>query len=302
MATERRRLARLGLARLRLARLRILRALAGVMLPLPVVLLLAAPVSAKNAPAWWEPLAFAGQRVTSVSAVAGDLIVTTASGAQVSSDGGGSFQDIAGLPPLVAPPQTGAAWEIRAGVVFATSRGQQAAPDPQAPFLGDSAHLIAAPAALPGVAVAVGTDNHVWRRAPSGQWSTSFILLPAGGLAGAPQVTALAAFTQPLSDAVYMGTGGYGVLVSEDGGDDWIRADPGLPANVLGLATDAAARAVYAATDSGLFVHHLQALPAPPAYHDASLYLRWLGIALVAVTATLLAAFGLRRALPPLGG
>ena len=135
-------------------------------------------------------------------------------------------------------------------------------PDPRSPFLGDLAHLIAAPAALPGVAVAVGSDNHVWRRDASGQWATAFILLPAGGLSGIPRVTSLAAFAQPLTAAVYMGTAGYGVLLSQDGGDDWIRADPGLPENVLGLATDSSARALYAATDQGLFVHHLQALPA----------------------------------------
>ena len=45
-------------------------------------------------------------------------------------------------------------------------------------------------------------------------------------------------------------------------------------------------------------MHQLQAFPAPPAYHDASLYLRWLGIALVALLATAAAVWGLRRALP----
>jgi hypothetical protein len=268
---------------------------------LPAVLLLATPATVHAAPPWWEPLAFAGQRVTSVGTVGADLLVTTASGLHVSTDGGRTFQDAAAAPPLIAPPQTANVWEIHSGTVFTGRSGQPPAADPHSPFLGDSAHLIAAPAALAGVAVAAGTDNHVWRRAPSGQWATSFILLPAGGLSGAPQVTALAAFTQPLSVAVYMGTDGYGVLVSEDGGDDWIRADPGLPENVLGLATDSAARALYAATDQGLYVHHLQAFPAPPVYQDASLYLRWLGIGLVALVATAAAVLGLRRVLPSVG-
>ncbi len=268
---------------------------------LPAVLLLAAPATVHAAPPWWEPLAFAGQRVTSVSTVGADLLVITASGLHVSTDGGRTFQDVAAAPPLIAPPQTANAWEIHSGTVFTGRSGQLPAADPHSPFLGDSAHLIAAPAALPGVAVAVGTDNHVWRRAPSGQWAASFILLPAGGLSGAPQVTALAAFTQPLSVAVYMGTDGYGVLVSEDGGDDWIRADPGLPENVLGLATDSSARALYAATDQGLYVHHLQAFPAPPVYQDASLWLRWLGIGLVALVAAVAAVLALRRVLPSVG-
>jgi hypothetical protein len=181
--------------------------------------------------------------------------------------------------------------------VLTAAAGGQLGPDPGAPFLGASAHLIAAPAALPGVVVAVGSDSHVWRRAPSGRWATAFILLPAGGLSGAPQVTSLAAFTAPITAAVYLGTSGYGVLLTEDGGNDWIRADPGLPENVLGLAADSTAKALYAATDRGLYVHHLQSFPAPPVYHDASLYVRWLGIALVGLLATIGAVVGLRRAL-----
>jgi hypothetical protein len=142
----------------------------------------------------------------------------------------------------------------------------------------------------------------VWRRAPSGQWATSFILLPAGGLSGPPQVTAVAAFTSPVTGAIYMGTDGYGVLLSQDGGDDWIRADPGLPENVLALAADASARALYAATDQGLFVHHLQSFPGPPVYRDTSLYVRWLGSAIVALLAIAGAVVGLRLVLPDLSG
>jgi hypothetical protein len=274
------------------------RCLAPLVAALPVVLLVALPLTAHAAAAWWEPLAFVGQRVTSVSVAPGQVTVDVGSSAYTSTDGGRSFQPAdAGRHPATAPA-TGTAWEIHSGTVFKGPIGQPLMVDPRAPFLGDSAHLIAAPAALTGVAIAVGTDNHVWRRAPSGQWSTSFILLPAGGFSGPPRVTSVAAFTQPLSTAVYVGTTGYGVLLTENGGDDWIRADAGLPENVLGLAADASSRALYAATDEGLFVHHLQAFPAPPTYQDASLYLRWLGIAMVALLTTVAAALGLRRALP----
>jgi hypothetical protein len=281
MATERRRFARVFAA-------------------LPALLLLALPATAHAAQAWWEPLAFAGQRVTSVLALPGEMLVNTTSGAFLSGDNGHSFQ---ALPPdrHVALPRTPGPtdWQIDNGTVLTAPSGRPLVPDPGAPFLGASAHLIAAPAAQPGVVVAVGTDNHVWRRAPSGQWATSFILLPAGGLSGPPQVSSLAAFTTPLSGAVYMGTDGYGVLLSENGGDDWIRADPGLPENVLALSADSHSQALYAATDQGLFVHHLQSFPAPPVYHDASLYLRWLGIGAVGVAATVLAIIALRVALPP---
>jgi hypothetical protein len=192
----------------------------------------------------------------------------------------------------------GTTWDIRNGTVMSGTATATEHPDPGAPYLGAGAHILAAPAAAPGVVVAVGTDNHVWRRAQSGTWATAFIPLPAGGLSGPPPVTSLAAFTQPLSVVVYMGVDGYGVLLSNDGGDDWIRADPGLPQNVLGLATDPAARALYAATDQGLYVHHLQSFPAPPVYTDSALYLRWLGIAAVALAATLMALLVLRRLLP----
>ncbi len=276
-------------------RSRVLRLLA----VLPAALVVALPATAHAAQPWWQPLAFASQRVTSVSVESGRLIVDTGTGEFMSSNGGRSFQRaIAKGPPFNPFAQPKTVWEIRNGTVFTGPFNQSLEPDPRAPYLGATAHLIAAPAALPGVAVAVGTDNHVWRRAPSGEWATSFILLPAGGLSATPQVTSLAAFTQPLSAAVYMATDGYGVLISQNGGDDWIRADPGLPEHVLALATDSSARALYAATDQGLFVHHLQAFPAPPVYHDASLYLRWLGIALVALLATAAALLGLRRALP----
>nr|MDQ2961430.1 hypothetical protein [Candidatus Dormibacteraeota bacterium] len=146
--------------------------------------------------------------------------------------------------------------------------------------------------------LAVGADGHVWRRGEDGRWATAFILLPAGGFSGVPSVTGLQAFTQPLTVAVYLGVDGYGVLLTEDGGDDWIRADPGLPGNVLGLAADPAAKSLFAATDDGLWVHHLQSFPSPPAYRDAQLWLRWLGIAAVALAATVAAAVGLRLLLP----
>jgi hypothetical protein len=263
----------------------------------PVLLILALPATVHAAPPWWEPLAFAGERVTSVAVLPGGLLSGTTSGSFLSADGGRSFQPVAGGHVAAPAPASAPRWTIDKGTVFTAAAGGQFAADPGAPFLGASAHLIAAPAALPGVVVAVGSDNHVWRRSSSGRWATSFILLPGGGLSGAPQVTSVAAFAAPITAAVYLGTNGYGVLLTEDGGDDWIRADPGLPENVLGLAADPTTKALYAATDQGLYVHHLQSFPAPPAYHDASLYLRWLGIALVAVLATIGAVLALRSAL-----
>jgi hypothetical protein len=271
---------------------------------LPVLVLLAAPARADASTAWWQPLAYAGVRVSAVSVAQGHLVVDTPTGALSSSDGGATFTATNNPPTSPLPVVSGGlVWDIRNGTVLTRTGtagiGQATEhPDPGAPFLGTGAHLLAAPAAAPGVVVAVGSDNHVWRRTAAGSWSTAFVPLPAGGLSGTPTITSLAAFTLPLSTAVYMGVDGYGVLLSQDGGDDWIRADPGLPENVLGLATDPAAKALYAATDQGLYVHHLQSFPAPPVYIDSALYLRWLGIAAVALLATVAALLGLRRLMP----
>jgi hypothetical protein len=273
----------------------------------PAMLVLSFPRPVLADSAWWQPVAFIGQSVGAVSVVNGTLTVATAAGTVTSTDGGRTFTPTQTMVAAPVPVSSaGVIWDIRGGTVFTgPDPGPQHLPveqrDPGAPNLGANAHMLAAPAAAPGVVVTAGDDNHVWRRTQSGAWATAFILLPAGGLSGTPRVTALAAFTRSLSAAVYMGTDGYGVLLSQDGGDDWIRADPGLPGNVLGLATDASSQSLYAATDQGLYVHHLQAIPRPPTYADSQLWLRWLGIALVALLATVAALLALRRLTPEPG-
>jgi hypothetical protein len=280
MATERRRIGRL-------------------IAVLPALALLALPATARAAQPWWQPLAFAGQRVSDVAVSGGQLAVTVGGTGYSSSDRGGHFAPAAPPPPPPASvTSAGRVWEIRDGIVLTGTSTASLTPDPRAPFLGTAAHLLTAPATIPGVVLAVGSDGHVWRRGQDGGWATALVLLPAGGISGVPAVTALTAFTQPLSGAVYLGTDGYGVLLSTDGGDDWIRADAGLPENVLSLATDSSSRTLYAATADGLWVHRLQSFPAPPVYHDAALYLRWLGIAAVGLLATVLAVLALGAALP----
>jgi hypothetical protein len=115
---------------------------------------------------------------------------------------------------------------------------------------------------------------------------------------GAPRITSLAAFTQPLSDAIYLGTDGYGVLISTDGGDDWIRAGAGLPDAVFSLSADSARHALDAGTSDGLWVHVLQQFPAPPAYRDAALVWRWLGIGAITLVAAALTLLGMYRLVP----
>jgi hypothetical protein len=238
-----------------------------------------------------------------VSASGGVISVVAGGATLVSSDAGRSFAPGSAPPPPAADGCQGHArgnqeiWEICSGRVrHGRVGGPAPAPDPGSPDLGAGAHLIAAPGAYDGkVVVAVAGDGTVWRRTAAGSWGRGLILLPESLLHGAPAVTALAAFAEPLSTAVYLGTDGYSVLLTTSGGDSWVRAGPALPDGVLALQTDASTRALYAGTRDGLWVHHLQATPAPPSYPPQDLRLRWLGTALVTLAGSGLALLLLLR-------
>ena len=259
-----------------------------------------------DAAGWWEPLAFAGRDVTAVSSTPSVLAVIVDGRLAVSFSGGPFQMLLPGTPmssvaPVIQPPVSagGTTWSIVDGRVRMGAGSGGLQPDPDAPYLGAGARYLAAPGAVPGLVLAVGTDGHVWRRLPDGTWTTSLVLLPAGGFSGPPQVTGLQAFTQPLTPAVYLATDGEGVLLTDDGGADWIRTDgTGLPDTVNGIAASNSAKSLYAATSDGLWVHQLQAFPQPPTYADAQLWWRWLGIAVIAAASVAAAAVALRRLLP----
>jgi len=258
------------------------------------------PVYALAATSWWTPVALRGTAVSAVSASGKTLIVRTADGRTLrSTDAGTTFNGVAGNPVL--SPQNivrsgDDTWEIDSNghVLHAKGKGRLQL-DPQGPDLGSTAHLVVAPAASLGVVVAVADDNTVWRRGQDGDWKRALILLPQGLLRGAPAITSVTAFTQPLTGSIYLSTDGYAVLISTDGGDDWIRAGPGLPDSVYDLSADADQHAVYAATSDGLWMHVLQRLPSPPAYTDAALVWRWIGIVLVSLAAAAAATFAMMR-------
>ena len=239
-------------------------ALLALAIPLPVAAATPTPRPVPASEPWWLRVAFAGQRVEQVRASGDTIMVALGGGApQQSRDGGRT-------------------WTPSAESIRPQGKG-----------------LRAAPASLPGVVVEVGADGVVQRRDAGGHWARALLLLPQGWIHGPPRITALVAFdTRPLTDTVYLGTDGYSVLASSNGGDDWYRAGPGLPDHVLSLATDAAGRAVYAGTDDGLWVHHLRTFPAPPVYADSALRWRWLGVALVTVAAGAAAAGVLLRLQP----
>jgi hypothetical protein len=262
--------------------------------------------TAQAASAWWTPVALPGVAITQVFATGDTIMVRTGTGTTLSStDAGKTFTPVQGDTTF---PPTGRAVVGNTGwTIDSTHRvthdddiaGKGAViTDPESPDLGAGADLLAAPGALPGVVVAVSTNGTVWRRGQDGDWKQALLLLPQSLVQGVPRVTSVTAFAQPLSDAIYLGSDGYAVLISTDGGDDWIRAGPGLPDSVYALSADSARHAVYAGTSDGLWVHVLQAFPTPPAYQDAALVWRWLGIGAVTLGAAALTLFGLMRVMP----
>ena len=253
-----------------------------------LVTLGAAPASAA---AWWQPVGLQGTDVRSVTAEGAVVTVVTGSGAALrSTDKGAHFTPVAApVTPQVVVTAGQYTWSIDvSGRILRGTPGGPRLPDAGSPTLGRGAHLLAAPAALSGVVVAVATDGTVWRRAQDGGWRQALLLLPQSLVQGVPRVTSVAAFTKPVTDSIYIATSGYSVLSSLNGGDDWIRSGPGLPDTVNGLAADNGARSVYAATPDGLWVHTLQALPAPTQYSDQALVWRWLGIGAVTLAASTL--------------
>jgi hypothetical protein len=164
---------------------RAIRLTAALSAGLVVFLLGASPVRASDA--WWSPVSLQGVDVTRVSAVGDTIMVRTESGETLVSSNSGSTFESAPADTAFPPPGLVAIgsqrWEISAGGtvghVANASLGSAAVPDPGSPALGAGADLIASPAALPGVVVAVGTNGVVWRRGQDGDWKQALLLLPA---------------------------------------------------------------------------------------------------------------------------
>ncbi|HZB98290.1 MAG TPA: hypothetical protein VE219_06800 [Candidatus Sulfotelmatobacter sp.] len=251
---------------------------------------------------WWEPVALRGHKVDEV-VVKGTRIDVRADARFLESLNSGRNFSAISAPDEVLPgactPRSCAArvpdavWSIEEGRVYHQAPRGMAKVDQTSPDLGRHAALISATAGPSRVVVAVSDGGNVWRRAATGSWGRSLILLPDTLFTGTPRVTSIAAFDSAVSDTIYLGTDGYAVLISSDGGDDWVRAGPGLPRSVYALAADSASRSVYAGTSDGLWVHHLQRLPAPPVYSDRDLWLRWIGVIAVCAVAALIALIAL---------
>lgn len=121
-------------------------------------------------------------------------------------------------------------------------------------------------------------------------WNPVFQLLPYGGVAGVPRLTAILGVGP---DAAYVATSGFGTLLTPDAGFTWYRAAPATPdGRVVALAALGPLYATHpsglvaAAAPSGLFLHRLQTLPGPPVYAGASQTAEVVGTAAVTVGAS----------------
>jgi hypothetical protein len=168
---------------------------------------------------------------------------------------------------LAAPVSAGESFVVAVGDgMFFISPSAEVTFSSTAPHLGTHASL----ADLGGGVVLAGDRRGlVWSRY-HGSWSATFQILPYGGLGGVPNLTAI---TADGASAAYLGTTGFGTLLTPDGGYSWYTAPlPGNAQDVVAMATlgpvfsAKATGLVVAATPAGLVLHHLQPLPAPPAY------------------------------------
>lgn len=143
--------------------------------------------------------------------------------------------------------------------------------------------------------ILVGQPGGLIWRDDRGSWTRAFQVLPYGGVGGVPTVTTLAADG---ATSAYVGTDGFGTLLTPDGGYTWYRAPPPVGSISL-LATvgpvfAAKAHGYVVALSSGrVFLHQLRALPEPPTYSPTGETAELLGTAAVTLASALLIALSL---------
>jgi hypothetical protein len=118
-----------------------------------------------------------------------------------------------------------------------------------------------------GVLLVGQTGGLIWR-GQGESWSRAFQILPYGGLGGVPTVTSLVADG---ATSAYVGTAGFGTLLTPDGGYSWYRAAPasGVISALATVGPVFSAKAhgfVVALTPGQIYLHRLQLLPEPLAY------------------------------------
>ena len=189
---------------------------------------------------------------------------------------------------VIPPPHAGRAWlALVDGRLWDRSAGGGWARAPGSPRFDRQTQAVAE---LSTGVILVGEPGGLIWRGDRGRWDRALQLLPYGGLGGVPQVTALVADG---ATSAYLGTEGFGTLLTTDAGYTWYRAAPS-DRSISSLATVGpvfAAHAhgfVVAISAGGVFLHRLQALPAPPIYGPTSQTMELVGTAVVTLLAALL--------------
>ncbi|HVB13929.1 MAG TPA: hypothetical protein VNH38_04130 [Candidatus Dormibacteraeota bacterium] len=189
---------------------------------------------------------------------------------------------------VIAPSRPGWAWAaLIGGRIWTRSSGGGWARAPDAPPLDPQTRAIAE---LGSGAILVGEPGGLVWRGSRGRWDQSFQVLPYGGLGGVPKLTSLVADG---ANSAYLGTEGFGTLLTPDGGYTWYRAAPadGLISALATVGPVFATHAhglVVALSPHGVFLHHLQALPQPPTYTVSGATAELAGTAGVTLAAALL--------------
>lgn len=189
---------------------------------------------------------------------------------------------------VIAPPTLGRAWlALVNGRLWERPPGRGWAMDSASPNFGLQTSAVAE---LSSGVILVGQPGGLIWRAYRGRWSRAFQILPYGGLRSVPPVTSLAADS---ATSAYVGTDGFGTLLTPDGGYSWYRVPPPDSAitslATLGPVFSAKAHGFVVALASGrVFLHHLQPLPEPPTYTPTAESAELVGTAAVTLAAVLL--------------
>ena len=190
---------------------------------------------------------------------------------------------------VIAPPTAGRAWlALVNGHLWRRPPGRRWTLVRSAPRF---ARTTTALTELSDGVVLVGEPSGLVWRGDGNAWARSFQVLPYGGLGGVPAVTALVADG---ATSAYLGTDGFGTLLTPDGGYTWYRAPP-PNASVSQLATVGPVFSshtrglVVAVSPTRLYLHRLQKLPQPPSYSASSAVAELVGTAAVTVGSVFLA-------------
>lgn len=235
-----------------------------------------------------------GGRPRALALQGGELVVASSKGIFSGRLGGGMRRTVLGSAlAVVAPPRGRLEWlALVGGRLWVSPSGRRFLPAAGSPRFTATTSLLTELGS--GTALVAEPQGLVWQ-GTGRTWQRVFQVLPYGGFGGVPRLTGL---VSDGASSAYLGTNGFGTLLTPDGGYSWYRASPPDP-HLLGLAV---LGPVFARRPSGLVLgltsettygHRLQGLPAPPVYAPRTALFELLGEAAVTVLAAALVLLAL---------